>query len=56
MVEPMGLRKWRRGHIQWYDFSAKLHENIPVSSKVIKRTDRQPDRENGDTVSLAFLL
>jgi hypothetical protein len=63
MVEDMGLKVRRRGHLQWHDLPTEFHKNLPVGSKVIrgdtqtdKQMDRQPDRQAGDLISLIFLF
>jgi hypothetical protein len=28
------LKLWRRGHVQWYDFSTEFHKSLPTGSEV----------------------
>jgi hypothetical protein len=59
-VEAMGLKIRRRSHLQWHDFSAEFHENIPIGLKVISQehADGQTvrDRQHGDLISLALFF
>jgi hypothetical protein len=47
MVEGMGLKVTRRGHLQWHDRPTEFYKSLPIGSKVIRGglTDRWTDRQ-----------
>jgi hypothetical protein len=44
-AEAMGLKLWRRGHLQRHDLHAEFHENLPADLLVISGRDRRTDRD-----------
>jgi hypothetical protein len=45
---------WHRGHVRWHDLLAEFHINLPIISKVIRKTNIRTDKQNGDLISLTF--
>jgi len=48
-----GIKVWHRGHFHWHNPLLNFIKS-PIGLKVIR--DTQTDRQNGDIISLAFLL
>jgi hypothetical protein len=54
MVKATGLKMWRGGRLQWDNFRAEFHENLPTGSKVISGR-AQIDSTVISNTSLSFL-
>jgi hypothetical protein len=54
MIKAMGLKLWRRGHIQWHDLTAKFHKNLLISSKADRGKDTHTQTETGVLINRLF--